>query len=158
MRAMRAEVSDSFLDGVLPIIEAYTGPDRNESLIRGLRESRRLSEGQRAAAQQALRRPNVGKTLRQYAIPLFSTQIADLAVCSLDFQRSVLRVRHHLDLYNQGVPYIQSLFEKTFSNPSPDNREALLANLEQAYNDAGIRAEIIVQEIVELKRRYGSVT
>lgn len=157
MRAMRAEVSDSFLDGVLPIIEAYAGPDRNESFIKGLRESRRLPQGQRAAAQQALRQPNVGKKLQQYAIPLFSTQIADLAVCSLDFQRSVLRVRYHLDLYNQAVPYTQSLFEKTFNNPSPDNRAALIANLERAYNDAGIRAEIIVQEIVELKRRYGSV-
>jgi hypothetical protein len=105
---------------------------------------------------QGPRKPNVGITLRQYAIPLFATQIADLAICSLDFQRSVLKIRCHLDLYNQLVTYTQSLFERTFNNPSPEDREALITNQEQAYYDAGNRAEIIMQEIGDLQKRYGS--
>jgi hypothetical protein len=149
------DVSDAFLDRVLPIVEGYHGPDRNENFILGLK-SRGLAEGQRAAAHQARRNPSVGMSLRQYTIPLFATQIADLTICSLDFQRSVLKIRYHLDLYNQLVPYTQSLFEKTFNNPSPDDREALITNQEQGYRDAGIRAEIIMQEIGDLQKRYGS--
>jgi len=156
IRARYADVSDAFLDKALPIVEGYHGPDRNENFILGLRESRGLPEARRAAAHQALRKPNVGLTLRQYAIPLFATQIADLAICSLDFQRSVLKIRYHLDLYNQLVPYTQSLFDKTFNNPSPDDREALITNQEQGYRDAGMRAEIIMQEIGDLQKRYGS--
>jgi tRNA A-37 threonylcarbamoyl transferase component Bud32 len=68
----------------------------------------------------------------------------------------VLKIRRHLDLYNQLVPHTQSLFEKTFNNPTPDNREALVTNLEKGYRSAGRRAEIIVQEIADLQKRYGS--
>jgi len=88
IRARYAEVSDAFLDKILPIVEAYHGPDRTEDFIEGLRKTRSLPETERAAAHQILRKPNVGLALRQYAIPLFATQIADLSICGLDFQRS----------------------------------------------------------------------
>jgi hypothetical protein len=154
IRARYSDVSDAFLDGILPIVEAYHGPDRNEDFIEGLRKSRSLPEKERAAAHRGLRRPNIGIALRQYAIPLFATQIADLAICGLEFQRSVLKIRYHLDLYNQLVPYTLSLFEKTFNNPTPVDRAALIANQEQGYRDAGTRAEVIMQEVGHLKERY----
>lgn len=94
--------------------------------------------------------------LRQYSVPLFATQIADLAICSRGFQRSVLRIRYHLDLYNQLVSYTQSLFEKTYNKPSPEDRAALIANQERGYRDAGVRAEIIVHAIGDLHKQYGS--
>jgi hypothetical protein len=155
-RVRRVDVSDAFLDKILPIVEGYNGPDRIESLVEGLKKSRSLSEEQRAALHQAMRKPNVGVALRQYAIPLLTTQIPDLAICSLDFQRSVLNIRHHLDLFNQLVPYTQSLLEKTFNNPSAADREALITNLEEGYRSAGERAEIITKAIGELRMQYGS--
>jgi hypothetical protein len=156
IRARYADVPDAFLDKILPIVEGYSGPARHEDLVEGLRKTRSLSQEQRAAMHQAMRKPNVGVGLRQYAIPLFATQIADLAICSIDFQRSVLHIRYHLDLYNQNVPYAQSLFEKTFNNPSPADRDALITNQEQAYRDAGVRAEIVMNAIGELRRQHGA--
>jgi hypothetical protein len=103
-----------------------------------------------------MRKPNVAMGLRQYSIPLLSTQIADLAICSLEFQRSVLHIRYHLDLYNQLVPYTQSQFEKTFNNPSPDDRAALVTNQEEGYREACQRAEIIMRAIAHIRKRYGS--
>lgn len=156
IRARRAEVSDAFLDKILPIVEGYHGPDRIEDFIDALRKSRSLPEGQRVTGHQAMRKPNVGIALRQYAIPLFAAQIADLAICSLDFQRSVLNIRFHLDLLNQLAPYTQSLFDKTFNNLSSENREAVIANQEQGYRDAGMRSEIVMEAIGNLQKRYGS--
>ncbi|MGP8244530.1 MAG: hypothetical protein ACLQVN_08430 [Bryobacteraceae bacterium] len=154
IRARYAEVSDGFLDDLLPIVEGYRGPDRSEDLARGLAESRGLSEAQRATVDPARRKPDVGISLAQYATPLFATQIADLAICGVDFQRAVLHIRKQLGLFNDLVPYTRWLMDKTFGKPSPEDREALVTNQEAAYRDAGRRAEIIMRAISELCRRY----
>jgi hypothetical protein len=92
----------------------------------------------------------VGLFICQYALPLFVTQIADLAICPLPFQRYVLHVRYHLDLFNQRVPYLLSLFPKTYT-VTDQNREIMVGNLEAGYQFMGERAEIIVKAIEELK-------
>jgi hypothetical protein len=64
------------------------------------------------------------------------------------------RLYKRRDLVRAVVPYKQSLFDKTFNNPSPTDR--LIANQEQGYRDAGLRAEIVMQAIGNLQKRYGS--
>src|SRR5260370_22439524 len=98
IRSRRAELSDAFLDEILPIIEDYHGPESLEGFGAATKKIRSLSEEQRTAVYRARRKPNVSLGLRQYSIPLFATQVADLAICSLDFQRAVLHIRYHLDL------------------------------------------------------------
>jgi hypothetical protein len=110
-------------------------------MIEAIKTARNLPEDQRAAIDHAMRKPNVGLGLRQYSLPLITTQISDLPICSLAFQRAVLHVRFHLDLCNQFVPYSQALHDKTYSDLSPENREAVVANLEQGYREYGDRAE-----------------
>jgi hypothetical protein len=146
-------VTNDFLDSIIPVVENYKGPDREEQMIEAIKKTRKLPEDQRAAVYQALQKPNAGLGLRQYSLPLITTQIADLTICSLDFQRAVLHIRFHLDLCNQAVPESQSLLQKTFSDLSPGNREALIGNLEQVYRGYGNQAEIIVQAIKALANR-----
>ena len=105
--AFGISTTDEFLDRVLPIIEAYHGPDRDEKTITNLKQSRQLTEADRAALDQKLRNPGLGPSVPQYALPLFVTQLADPAICSLAFQRAVLKVRQHLDLFNQRAAQIQ---------------------------------------------------
>jgi hypothetical protein len=156
VRARWAEVTDSFLDEILPIVEGYSGPDRNVHYLKGLKEARAQSENERVVAYRNMRKPNVGIQLRQYSIPLLATQIADLSICDSQFQRSVLNIRYQLDLFNQVAHYAQSMSEKTFTNPTPEDREALIQNQEEAYRDACMRAEIIIRGISDLQKRYGA--
>lgn len=156
VRSRRADLPDAFLDLILPLFEQYEGPDRSDSFIETLKKFRAIPERDRSAILQTKQDSNVGMALRQYSMPLFATQIADLAICSPDFQRSVLNIRYHLDLYNQLVPYTHSLFEKTYNKPSPEDRASLIANQERGYRDAGVRAEIIVQAISDLRKKYSS--
>jgi hypothetical protein len=156
IRGRRAAVTDKFLDKILPIVEGYSGPDRTEGYLKALKESRAQSEDERLAAHRRLRNPNVGIQLRQYSIPLLATQMADLSICGSDFLRSVLNIRYQLDLFNQVAHYTQSMSDKTFSNPTPEDRTALIQNQEEAYRDAGMRAEIIVHAISDLQNRYGA--
>lgn len=81
--------------------------------------------------------------------------MSDLTICGSDFQRRVLSIRHQLDLYNQIAPNAQSLFDKTFDTLSAENHKIVIANLEEAYRDAGNRAETIIEKIYDLKERYG---
>jgi hypothetical protein len=46
----QTEVSDAFLDFIIPVIDSRRGPDRSEDFIRELKESRGLPEEERAAA------------------------------------------------------------------------------------------------------------
>lgn len=156
IRARYANVTDAFLDELLPIVEAYQGPDRNENLNAELRQSRHRSEQERAEIDQAMRQPNAGIVLRQYSLPLFVTQLADLTICGLDFQRQVLHIRQQLDLYNQLVGYMQWLNDRTFTNPTPSDKEAIITNWEMACRDAGIRAEYVMKAIGELQKRFGA--
>ena len=84
-RSRNLDVTDSFLDLILPVVEDYHGPDRNEKLVESLRRSRAAPEEQRLAVHHALKKPNAGLLLKQYALPLFVTQVADLAICPLPF-------------------------------------------------------------------------
>ncbi len=105
----------------------------------------------KAAAYRDAQRPNSGLVLRQYQLPLFSTQLGDLAICPLEFQRTVLRIRYHLELFNQSIPYVQSLAEKTFSDLSENNRRSVISNVESGYREIGERAEIIAKAIAVLQ-------
>jgi hypothetical protein len=68
----------------------------------------------------------------------------------------VLHIRYHLTLFNRLVAYAESLFEKTFNNPTPGDRARLIANMEQTYRDLGRRAEFIMQAIGDLQKQYAS--
>jgi hypothetical protein len=85
IRIRNAEATDEFIDNTLPVLESYRGPDRNERLIDGMKAERSLPEDQRAGAHSAMRKPNAGLSLRQYALPLFVTQLADLAISRWNF-------------------------------------------------------------------------
>jgi len=91
--------------------------------------------------------------IRQYALPLFVTQLADLAICPISFQRAVLHVRYHLDLYNQSIPYLQALSDKTYGTLDPKNHSIVVGNLEAGYQDLGERAEIIIEAISKVRMR-----
>jgi hypothetical protein len=155
IRARNMAVTNEFLDAIIPTVENYKGPDRVERMIEAIKTSRTLPEGQRAAIEHAAQKPNVGLALRQYSLPLITTQLSDLIICSLAFQRAVLHVRFHLDLCNQFVPYSQALHDRTFSDLSPEDREAVIANLEQGYREYGQRAELIVKAIRAIDDQYG---
>ena len=106
MRLRRGDVPDAFLDTAIGIVEAYKGPDSSERMAESLRNIRALRAEQRTAVSLTERRTNEGISLRQYAMPLFGAQVNDLAMCSISFQRAVLNVRSHLDLFNPSVPII----------------------------------------------------
>ncbi len=154
IRTRNAELSDDFLDKILPILDAHTGPDRSQEIIEFVKEIRRCPEGQRVATHQLMRKPDRVVGLRQYAAPLFATQMSDVAICSLDFQRAVLNIRRHLDLYNQLAALAESLFSRSFDNRGPEERDVLRANVERNCRDAATQAEMVVDAILDLKIRY----
>ena len=65
-----------------------------------------------------------------------------------------LRIRHHLDLYNQHALTAQSQFDKTFDGPTPYNLEVLKVNQERQLESARTQAEIIIGAIGDLRREY----
>jgi len=152
IRARSAEITDEFLDSILPIVEKYAGPDSQPRIVDGIKNLRKQPEKDRIAQHLAVKNPNAGILLKQYALPLLGAQIADLAICALPFQRTVLNIRYQLDLFNQSVPYLQTLFDKTFTVTDAQNRQTLINNMEEGYRDLARRAETMVKAIDDLRR------
>jgi hypothetical protein len=127
VRIRKGAVSDAFLDEILPILEGYDGPSVDDEVIGRVKRTRELPEATRF---QAVNRPNSAVGLRQYSLPLLTTQVVELMICGTEFQRAVLYIRQHLDLFNQIGVYAQSQFDKTFGAITADNREILILNQE----------------------------
>jgi hypothetical protein len=155
IRARYGEASNSFLDEMIPIVETYGGPDRDETGITMMKSLRARAESERVAAERAMKKPDAGIRLIQYQMPLLATQIAELRICEVEFQRAILFIRHQLDIFNQLAPYAMSLFDKTYGNLEPKDREKIIANQEGAYRAAARHAEIVFRAIGRLKEEYG---
>jgi hypothetical protein len=152
VRIRKGTVSDAFLDEILPILEGYDGPSADKEVLDNMKRAREVPEAQRF---KAANRPNSAVGLRQYSLPLLTTQVVELMICGVEFQRAVLHIRQHLDFFNQLGIYALSQFDKTFSGVTTENREVLIRNQEEAYCDAGKRAEVIMRAIGELNKKYG---
>jgi hypothetical protein len=152
VRTRKGAVSDAFLDEILPIIEGYDGPSAEAEVVGRVKRIRAAPESQRF---RPANRPSGAIGLRQYSMPVLTTQVVELAICGMDFQRAVLQIRQHLELFNQIGLYAQSQFDKTFGQITAENREILIANQEEAYSDAGNRSEIIMRAIGDLRKKYG---
>jgi hypothetical protein len=153
IRARQGTNTDAFIDSILPIIEAYKSPDSDPTRIEAYRAVRAQPERERLAQAMAAKNPRWGLQLKQYSLPFISSQTADLAICTLDFQRAISHIRFQLDIYNQTVQSLESLFEKTFTVSEQSNHAALINNCEQGYRDLGNRAEAIVNVIEQLKKK-----
>ena len=154
IRIRRRDLSVKFLDSAFPVLDGFQGPGKNSDYIAGIKKVREMSDAQRVEFCRTVSDPSIGLGLPQYSLPLFSTQIANLAVCGIDFQRSVLSVKYHLDLYNQSSLRAQALLDMTFNKPSQEDRGAIIKNLESIYAGIGERAELVMHLIGDLRTRF----
>src|SRR4051794_7792288 len=61
MRSHAADVSDAFLDKIIPILNWYRGPDENPDLVAAIIRNRAVSEADRNAVHRAMREPEKAK-------------------------------------------------------------------------------------------------
>ena len=148
--ARQGSLSDAFMDKCLDIFDSYSGPDRNSRMGETIRNIRAVSGTKRKEACLELNRPSRGISVREYTPPLFATMFSDLVICPLSFQREVLHVRHHLDIYNQKVRELRAMHDKTFSELNDVNRAIIEENLEEGYQFLGERADIVVDAVTRI--------
>jgi hypothetical protein len=153
IRARYAETSDEFIDRILPIFDAYQGGNREERFTASIKRLWALPEAARAEAQRTFHAQSPTHTINipQYSLPLLVAQISDFSICPFPFQRAILHVRYRLDLFNQPIPYLRSLFDKTFTELSNLNVAAVKANTEMTPKSLARRAEMIVTAIDEVR-------
>lgn len=152
IRGYLGEVSDSFLDWLIPVALNYHGPDADPKLPGIMERSRReLTEEQRRQIHLGLRRPESGLGLKEYSVPLVVGMTSELSICPLPFQRGVLRTMNQLDRYNQHVEYVRSQFDKTFDTVLTDeNRQAVLSNLDRGYRELAEMAQRIADSVAAI--------
>jgi hypothetical protein len=152
IRGHLADVSDTFLDWLIPVVKEYDGPEADPKLPGILEESRReLTEEQRRQIHLQLRRPGAGLGLKEYSLPLVVAMTTELSICPLPFQRGALRTVNQLDRYNQHVTYVRSQFEKTFDpGITGENRQAVLSNLDRGYTELAEMAQRIADSIATI--------
>ncbi len=157
MRSKVATVTDEFLDWILPIVSSYSGPGKSPTLAATLAKVREYTQDQRCQADILMRDESRGFALKRYEVPFLVAQANELSICSLDFQRSIFRVKAQLDLFNQQSLFLQGQYEKTFdASIVGANRDAVERNLIEGYAIIATSAEGIARAIGEIMSRYGS--
>lgn len=155
LRSHLAQETDDFLDWLIPIAEAYDGPAKRPALAGNLRKLRAFPEGARRDAALATPDDGVGVGLPQYHLPFVESQSSEIAVCPIEFQRRVFRIKSQLDIFNQRIDYVRSQYEKTFDATIVDaSREAVESNLTRGYEDLATQAEAIARAIGEIIARH----
>jgi hypothetical protein len=122
-----------FMNWLWRIIEPYRGPEFDASFIEGLAGLRAApEETRRDLMRLSSAGADKGKTLKEETIPLLDAHVADLWTFPIRFQVAAINVKRHLNIYNQHVRYMQTLFDKTFS-ADEENGKILRSNLESGY-------------------------
>ena len=149
LRAHLGLVTDKFLDWVEPLMRDYDGPDAIPNIAEAMAKVRAMPKECRSM-HLALRKPNRGLDLKEYSIPFLEAMAGEISICPLDFQRRVWRIKGQLDLFNQQVLSLRALFAKTF-DPSitGNNREAVISNLNEGYEQLASRAQLIADAVSE---------
>jgi hypothetical protein len=151
LRDHLASMSDDWLDWIEPIIRNYAGPEVNARMAKGLAELRKIPADGRGHLLLMNRKPMVGLSLKEYGIPLLAGNIGEVSILPIPFQVAVLRIKGHLDLFNQDVVLLRKHFDRTFdSSLSKENRRAE-DNLEQGYEDLAKKARGIAERISKLQ-------
>ena len=154
LRCKLATVTDEFLDWFAPIVAHYDGPEKPKGQEERLAKSRKISEQQRREVDLYIESEGRGLALKQYSLPFLQSVSNELPICSLDFQRRVLHVKGRLDVFNQHVSFLQTLFMKTFEVPD-SKYEKVTTNLSEGYSQLAEFAEDIANAIGEIESLSG---
>lgn len=141
-----------------PILEGYDGPDRDARDAEALEAFRRLrgwSNEQLKVLQVATRRPGRGLRLVPVALPFLASQVHTISICPIDFQQRMLKLQSQVSFFNSDVEFALRNFERTFdSNLTEENRQAVLTNLEETYENMARRAREIANSCSDLLAAY----
>ena len=144
-------LSDEYLDRIILLVEGYRGADGSEKIRFALKT---LRDSPLDARTQAAVKESEGLSIPEYSLPLFISHASELAICPLKFQWMTLRVRRHVDLFNQSVPVSRYWLHKTFDKLSEPDRQAVNTNLRGAYDNLRLQSEQIIRAIGELNAAY----
>lgn len=154
LRRYLASLPDEWLAWFEPIVKSYTGPETNPALVDTIASVRNSSPTDRRRALLANRDSSMGLGLREYAVPFLVAHMADLSIFPISFQAAILRVKGHLDVFNQQVVFLQKQFDRTFdSSLSEENRQAVRANIDNGYQELAEKADQIANGISPLSGR-----
>jgi len=152
LRAHLGLVTDEFLDRILTVVQGYSGPESQPKLAELIAQSRReRSEDERRERDLSMRRPDRVPMQREYGLPLLLSLAGEMAMCPMEFQQRVFRIKFRLDVYNQVVMQQRTQYEKTFdASITAENREIVGANLEEGCRQMADTAEMIVDMVAKV--------
>jgi hypothetical protein len=132
---------------------AMTAPDAlTLEAFQGMRD--RLAAGPPPRQQNQVVQGG-GLSLKVYNLPLLSAAIPELSVFDADTRRRLLQLHERLDLWNQEVPRLAELFNRTFdSDLSAHNRQVVLTNLDAGYREQASRARAIADQVASVLDKW----
>lgn len=152
MRAKIVNMPDEFAAWIVKATKNYRGPEYSPNILTMVSMAAQQPRATREAALKLLSDPTKGKSLKEYALPVFEAHRPELSSFPLRVQEAVLQVIVQTDLYNQHVRFLQGQFDKTFSCPA-DQYEIIAGNLNKGYLELAEIAQRIADAIDHVPQR-----
>ncbi len=144
-------IDEEFLARIRPAVADLDEADEDRSSVAALMEDLALPPEQLRALGQLQAVPGHSPRVVAYHLPLLESQISHLGLLPGSVQERVIRIQHHLGLYNGQVEYTMTQFALTFdSSIVGDNHQAVVSNIETSYRALADRATTITQLITSV--------
>ena len=144
-------LSNEFLDRLISVLDGYRGPNRNELV----NQQAKLIRKAPPEARRAQRAKNSGGIhVPALSMPLFISHTSELAICPPKFRFLALKVRHHVDFFNDSAARALHWQEKTFDELPEHKSKAVCQNFDTTYYSMWRQAEIVVGVIADLISEY----
>jgi len=131
------------------IIERYRRRIRSVQVWNSIKlELRELRCLMATIASAQLFEPDTCYTVNEHSLPFLDAQTTDVGLLSMKRKQGVWRIKMHLDLFNQQIPFLRSQFDRTFDDSLSDtNREGIQTNLNVGYKRLEEKARLIAELI-----------
>ena len=142
-------LEDAIFNWILPILDNYEGPEKDDKAIQAFHKLTKLSPSERAAAHYANQAAGAMPRAITYSMYFLDNNLSIMSLCPADYQNRLLSVKNHLDFYNQETCFLQDQFNKTFQRDT--DHDAIVNNLGYAFKNLARRAKWIVDAINDLE-------
>lgn len=142
------------LEWLLPLVEDYRGPNRNQEIAEVIRRQLALSDAELAkVAQQQQAGPEAGLAVKKYRLPYLESHVPDLGLFKERPRALILDIRSNVDLFNEQVDEALFYFKLTYeSGVSVDNHHRAVLAVKTSYMSLATRAREIIERVGELLR------
>ena len=145
----QGKITHSLLKRIQPIVGHYKGFYADPEIVEFINSLAKKSDAD--LKQLPADPPGRSIQFKKYTLPFLRSQVASLALFSLDLQRQLFEIGAKMDSMNEDIDTLWFYHSKTFDTSlSPENSDIVRTAVEESIAIIGSRSLVLAEDITRL--------